>query len=96
MDINKEFINFMKAYDNYDLYDHTELLKSATKTFINTANYNYEEAKNEYDKFMDIILDDELEGTSDLINPIENIYHDHVKSKINKRRVCSKSNEVTQ
>lgn len=78
--INEEFIKFVIAYDNYDLYDNSELFKFATKTFVNTKNYDFDESKIAYDEFTKIVCDGELEGTDDLIDPIKNIYYDSIKN----------------
>ena len=75
INIDNEYIKFIIAYDNYDLYDNSELYKFATKTFINIKNYDFDEAKTTYDEFMNIIFDCELEGTSDLVDPIRNMYY---------------------
>lgn len=75
MDIDELFVKFITSFDNYDLYDDTALLKSATKTYLHIKNYEFEQARKEFKKFMKIINEFELGGTIDLINPIVEIYN---------------------
>nr|QBK85843.1 MAG: hypothetical protein LCMAC101_04380 [Marseillevirus LCMAC101] len=80
-ELHDNFILFVKAYDNYNL-SMKRLIHNVISLFNYTDNYDYDSANREYKKFLELINKYELYGTTDLCDPIHDIYHKCIKPNI--------------
>lgn len=71
--LDKQFIDFIHAYHNYNLHIEN-LLDTAIDIFISSKKYEYEQVENQYNNYNKILINNELHETSDLYEPINNIY----------------------
>lgn len=85
-ELTTEFIKFIVAYDNYHL-SMSELVYSVISMYCYTKDSEYDNAMKEYDKIINIIYENELEGTSDLFDPINTIYYNHIKPYVIKENI---------
>lgn len=79
--LDSHFIEFIMAYDNYHLKE-PDLLNCVVSLFADTKNMEYDDAKEKYDIFCSIIVENELHGTEDLVDPINNLYYEYIKPEL--------------
>ncbi len=81
MELDHSFISFIIAYDNYQLHMNN-LIHCVISLFNSTKIYDYDIANEEYERFVTLIISNELHGTSDLCDPIHHIYNTFIKPNL--------------
>lgn len=71
---SKQLLMFMIAIDNYDLYHIKKLIRYGTNVCIAYMHLDFDLSIAYYKKFNKLILHLELEGTSDLVDPIREVF----------------------
>ncbi len=76
-DLDKYFLSFLNAFNNYEL-DLPILLNKVVIYYINVKRMNYDNAYIIYDEIMSLMVEYQLECSTDLTDPINDIYNDYV------------------
>jgi len=75
--LDKYFLSFINAFNNYEL-ELTNLLHKVVIYYINVKRMNYDNAYKIYDEIMSLIVEHQLECSTDLTDPINDIYNDYI------------------
>ena len=76
-DLDNYLLKFINAYNNYEL-ELENLLQLFVLYYNNIKNEKYDNADQIYDNIMELIVKYELDGTTDLLEPINDIYNDFI------------------
>lgn len=71
--------NFMKAIENYDLYDNANLVRYGVRVCTSYELYDFDGAVEAYESFSEELTTLDLHGTEDLTRPITEIYRSAVR-----------------
>ena len=79
----KLFVKFIVPYHNYNLYGvNDNLFIIVIKMYNNVTLMEYEDAGENYDKYVEIMIERDIYSLEDLTNPVNAIYYNYVKPNL--------------